>query len=82
MRYFAFGRLSKRPGWSRKRECGTNREVFEAYMARILSPKLRPGQVVMDNLAANKREQVRELIEGQGCELLYLPPHSRDLDPI
>ena len=36
----------------------------------------------MDNLTAHKGERVRELIEEQGCELLYLPPYSPDLNPI
>jgi transposase len=36
----------------------------------------------MDNLAAHKGERVREIIEGKGCELLYLPPYSPDLNPI
>jgi transposase len=64
-------------------EGSTNREVFEAYVERILSPKLRPGQVVvMDNLTPHKGERVRELIEEQGCELLYLPPYSPDFNPI
>jgi transposase len=61
----------------------TNREVFEAYVERVLLPKLRPGQVVvMDNLTAHKGERVRELIEERGCELLYLPPYSPDFNPI
>jgi transposase len=50
---------------------------------RVLSPMLRPGQVVvMDNLTAHKGERVRELIEERGCELIYLPPYSPDFDPI
>jgi transposase len=36
----------------------------------------------MDNLTAHKGERVRELIEGRGCELLYLPPYSPDFNPI
>jgi hypothetical protein len=57
--------------------------VFEAYVERVLVPTLRPGQVVvMDNLSAHKGDRVRELIEQQGCELLYLPPYSPDLNPI
>ena len=36
----------------------------------------------MDNLGAHKGERVRELIEGRGCQLLYLPPYSPDLNPI
>jgi len=30
----------------------------------------------MDNLSAHKGEEVRELIEGRGSELLFLPPYS------
>ena len=64
-------------------EGATNREVFETYVERILAPTLRRGQVVvMDNLTAHKGERIRELIEGQGCELVYLPPYSPDFNPI
>jgi transposase len=36
----------------------------------------------MDNLCSHKGERVRDLIEVRGCELLYLPPYSPDLNPI
>ena len=61
----------------------TTRAVFEAYVEQALIPGLSAGQVVvMDNLSAYKGARVRELIEGRGCELLYLPPYSPDLNPI
>ena len=64
-------------------EGATTREVFEAYVERFLAPTLRPGQVVvMDNLGAHRPKRVRELIEARGCELIYLPPYSPDLNPI
>jgi len=64
-------------------EGATNREVFETYVERVLAPRLRPGQVVvMDNLTAHKGDKVKELIEEQGCELIYLPPYSPDFNPI
>ncbi len=64
-------------------EGATTALVFEAYVERVLAPSLGRGQiVVMDNLSAHKTDRVRELIEGQGCELLYLPPYSPDLNPI
>jgi transposase len=64
-------------------EGATNREVFEAYVQRVLAPTLRPGQVVvMDNLSAHKGDRVKELIEERGCQLLYLPPYSPDFNPI
>ena len=64
-------------------EGATTSGVFEAYVERLLAPALRPGQVVvMDNLGAHRPKRVRELIEGRGCELLYLPAYSPDLNPI
>jgi transposase len=38
--------------------------------------------VVLDNLSAHKGERVRELIEGRGCELLYLPSYAPDFNPL
>ena len=64
-------------------EGATTREVFETYIEQMLRSALRPGQiVVMDNLSSHKSERVRELIDERGCELLYLPSYSPDLNPI
>jgi transposase len=61
----------------------TTAAVFEAYVEQALAPSLRRGQiVVLDNLGAHKGERVRELIEERGCQLLYLPAYSPDLNPI
>jgi transposase len=49
-------------------EGSTNRDVFEAYLERVLAPTLEAGQlVIMDNLSAHKPARVRELIEGRGA---------------
>jgi transposase len=64
-------------------EGATTSAVFEAYVEQVLAPTLRRGQVVvMDNLSAHKGERVREMIEQRGCQLLYLPAYSPDLNPI
>jgi hypothetical protein len=64
-------------------EGSTTAEVFEAYLERVLLPEVEEGQVVvMDSLPAHKPGRVRELIEGRGCELLYLPGYSPDYNPI
>jgi transposase len=64
-------------------EGSTTREVFEAYLERVLTPSLGPGRVVvMDNLSSHRGSRIRELIEERGCELIYLPPYSPDLNPI
>lgn len=57
-------------------EGATTSVVFETYVEQVLAPSLRRGQVVvMDNLSAHKGGRIRDLIEGQGCELLYLPSY-------
>lgn len=64
-------------------DCPVNREVFETWVARVLAPDLRAGDVViMDNLSSHKGPRVRELIESAGARLLYLPPYSPDFNPI
>jgi transposase len=64
-------------------EGATTSKVFETYVERLLAPALRSGQVVvMDNLGAHRPKRVREFIEERGCELLYLPSYSPDLNPI
>lgn len=63
----------------------TTREVFETYLERGLgglAPVLRPGQIVVDNLSAHKGGRAKEIVEAMGCELVYLPPYSPDLNPI
>ena len=61
----------------------TDTAAFEVYIAQVLGPSFVPGQiVVMDNLSAHKSTRVRELIEGYGCQLWFLPSYSPDLSPI
>lgn len=57
--------------------------AFELYVRAILVPTLSSGDiVVMDNLPAHKRSQIRVAIEAVGARLMYLPPYSPDLNPI
>jgi transposase len=60
-----------------------NGDLFVAYVGQVLVPSLKPGDVVvMDNLSSRKRSEVKALVEGAGCRLLYPPPYSPDLNPI
>jgi transposase len=60
-----------------------NRDAFETYVAKVLVPELRPGDiVVMDNLSSHKGPRVREMIQAAGASLRYLPPYSPDFNPI
>lgn len=48
-----------------------------------LVPVLKPGQVVtMDNATFHKGGRIEQLIREAGCQVLYLPPYSPDLNRI
>ena len=58
-------------------------EVVEAWLEQELLPVLTPGHIiVMDNASFHKSAKIKELIEEAGCDLLFLPPYSPDLNPI
>jgi transposase len=58
-------------------------ESFRTYVARVLVPTLRQGDiVVMDNLGSHKGKAIRDLIRSAGAKLFYLPKYSPDLNPI
>lgn len=60
-----------------------NRLSFEAYVAQILVPTLRPGDIViMDNLNSHKGDCVWKMICEVGARLLFLPAYSPDFNPI
>jgi transposase len=60
-----------------------DRSIFETFLETVLVPQLRPGQVViLDNLSVHKSTRARALIEDAGCQLLFLPTYSPDVNPI
>jgi transposase len=61
----------------------TDTEVFRAYVAEVLVPTLRPGDIVlMDNLAPHKSDPTLQLIAQAGAQVLFLPAYSPDDNPI
>ncbi len=60
-----------------------NKNAFLAFLETTLLPTLTRGSVlVMDNWTVHHGDDVSELVEAHGCELLYLPTYSPDLNPI
>jgi transposase len=60
-----------------------NSTIFKAYLEQCLIPTLMSGDiVVMDNLSSHKSDDVRDMIESAGANLLFLPPYSPDFNPI
>lgn len=64
-------------------EGATDGDVFQAYVDKVLTPSLNPGDIVVaDNLSPHKMPGVREAIEMRGAQLWFLPPYSPDMNPI
>ena len=64
-------------------EGACNRVIFETWLEKCLLPLLKPGQVIiMDNATFHKGGRIQQLILDRGCQLLYLPPYSPDLNKI
>lgn len=60
-----------------------NTSTFEVYIECVLAPTLKPGMtVIIDNASFHKSATIRSLIEKVGCQLIFLPPYSPDLNPI
>ena len=60
-----------------------NGEIFKTYVADVLVPTLRPGDiVVLDNLGSHKGRAIRELVRKAGARVWFLPPYSPDFNPI
>jgi transposase len=70
-------------GASMSVEGATDALAFETYVEHFLAPSLCEGQVVvLDRLGAHRTEKVRELIEGRGADLMFLPSYSPEMNPI
>ena len=60
-----------------------NTEVVDAYFEQVLLPELPPGSViVLDNARFHQSPTTQKLVEAAGCQLLFLPAYSPDLNPI
>lgn len=60
-----------------------NRRLMEMWLQDSLLPQLSVGDVlVMDNASFHKGQTIDELVAEAGCEILYLPPYSPDLNDI
>lgn len=64
-------------------EGGCKSADFNTWLVEMLCPQLTPHHVViLDNALLHKTAKTRELIEGCGASLMFLPPYSPDYNPI
>lgn len=60
-----------------------NSEVFCQWFKEQLVVELLPGQIViLDNASFHPKSRLKKLLKGTGCEILFLPPYSPDLNKI
>ena len=60
-----------------------NSEVFCQWFKEHLTVELIPGQIViLDNASFHPKSRLKKLLQGTGCEILFLPPYSPDLNKI
>jgi hypothetical protein len=56
-----------------------NGDWFEVYVAHVLTPTQRPGDIVMmDTFSSHKRASVKAIIEAAVADLWFLPPYGLD----
>ena len=61
--------------------CDSN--VVESYFKDMLLPLIPKGSlIVLDNASFHHAPSTQALVEAAGCELMFLPPYSPDLNPI
>ena len=64
-------------------EGSCNTEVVDTYFEKVLLPALPKGSViVLDNASFHQSPSTQKLVAAAGCELLFLPTYSPDLNPI
>ena len=60
-----------------------NTELILIWVKEVLLPCLKTGMnVIWDNATFHQSQKIKQLIEGVGCKLIFLPPYSPDLNPI
>ena len=64
-------------------EGSCNTEVVDTYFEKVLLPALPKGSViVLDNASFHQAPSTQKRVADAGCELLFLPTCSPDLNPI
>ncbi len=57
--------------------------LFNFWLSNFLLPEIGSGKtIIMDNAAFHKSPETAAIINGAGCDLIFRPPYSPDLNPI
>ena len=60
-----------------------NRDVGDTCFEKVLLPALpKASVIILDNASFHKSPSTQKLVQAAGCEWLFLPTYSPDLNPI
>jgi transposase len=61
----------------------TDSILFEYWFEKVLLRAVPKHSVlILDNATFHRKAKLRQLVEAAGCDVLFLPPYSPDLNPI
>ena len=61
----------------------TDAAVFNHWLEHCLVPELPPKHtIIIDNASFHKSTRTQQIIEAAGCNIIFLPSYSPDLNPI
>jgi transposase len=62
---------------------GFTTEAFVGFIDKCLVPSLQPGSIIiLDNARIHQSSLIRKSLNDAGCELMFQPKYSPDLNPI
>jgi transposase len=61
----------------------TDHRLFETWFSGALLKEIPQGSVIiLDNATFHRKKTLVKLAQSTGCEIIFLPPYSPDLNPI
>ena len=61
----------------------TDSVLFEYWFEKMLLKSIpRNSVIVLDNATFHRKKRLQKIAEEAGCEIIFLPPYSPDLNPI
>jgi isfu1 transposase len=64
-------------------EGSTDSKIVEFYFEQLVFPNIRTGTtIILDNAAIHRPAPLQEIAKKFGCQFIFLPPYSPDLNPI
>lgn len=64
-------------------EGAVDTEIFDVFVTEVLTPALRPGDIVLlDNLPVHRASDIEQAVSSAGGEVIFLPSYSPDFSPI